>query len=164
MISLPLARITSYIFGKKAVILDFDVEKPDFFSQDIASNVDISPAWSEFPLEPALNVHKTRQSIQIFIEGYEKLFHDHMMAGRQPGTAPFFHAPVLPNGQALDLKVQLIDENEEAHELEFTWLAYCLGFTKKLPPDRKFIRLRISGNVPFKAEKIRWFDIGDNGN
>ena len=156
---LPVGFVSYHFFGKKLIFNRFTIKQTDdFFCQEIAKNIEISSEWLKFSLEPPIKVRKTHPCIQVFIEGYEMHYLNYLTKTNKFKDTAFFYKPILPDGTIINPKVQLIDEYEKTHDLEFMWYDYCVGFTKELPRDRKYTELKVYSDVPFKSYLIRWFD------
>ena len=133
---------------------------PEYISHDLAANTLISKDGIDISIVAALTPARWNPKIQIFVDGYENLFHEHLITAGYTDFR-FMLEPVLPDGRTLDLEVALVDIDGESFPLEFTWHAYCLGFSAVIPHERRYSKLTIGSNLPFTAHLIRWFEHDD---
>lgn len=150
---------SSRFFNRQLVFSRFKVRK-NFIAREIAEDFEILSEWKEITLRPAIEAKKARQLIYIFIEGYRTNLLDYV---NEPDKFSQIDVSkvILPDGTILKPQVQLVDEAGEIHDLKFSWRPYAAGFSKELPKGRRYVRLRLCSDKPFKSYRISWLDTDD---
>ncbi len=151
--------VYSRISGKNYVINNFELKKPDLISRQIAKDLNISTDWTIFSLQPPIEIKKSEQHLRIFTEGYEKYaeLEEHAKGIRKIDSTKI----ILADGTIINPKVQIIDEAGKSYDLKFMWTPYAIVFKEQLPKDKKYVKLKINSNKPFKAYLINWLDINE---
>jgi len=118
-------------------------------NQVVATDVLVSPEWTEITPGSSMKVNRQIQAVVLIIDDYRHNASDKIWQIK------------LPDGTVVKPEVQIFDEYGNVYDLHDSGRSnHDINFTPKssaeFPEDRNYTKIRIRSDKPFQISKVIW--------
>lgn len=121
--------------------------------QNLAKNIEISPEWTDIPIDPPVTPIRMSQHIFIYVDG---------MSATIDRNGVYMK---LKDGSDVKPQIEMVDESGTVYPMDSWSLLNSdpgVAFRNELDDEiagKRFKTLRIRSDIPFKASKLEWMDM-----